>query len=358
MTVIETRLVGRQANLSGITRFINRQLGGMVLARVELRYSTEAAEPLAPQLAKQAIGKLLRENGFGNAAISVHAHEGQIDNATGEHVLRLFPAEVQNKKTEAESASKPASGLLAWLARIFPRWFGKTRAAHQPAKATTQPKAPDISKAEAVAHLRKAVALAAAYVETETGTAIVATRNTPQTVGEAQVIVRLPALNEVLQPLLLQNPAQSALSIAPMVSAQGLKISPGFCVTYAFKPRVTGDGTTYASESDIEVVLRLAGSKNSSHSASGQKTTAPDISKAGMSGGTAMPATGTGTALPPRTSPKAVPPALTVQVLGTFQGGALQAFATPFELPFATLPARFDRNALEKSAFAKSRTHF
>ncbi len=92
MNVIETRLAGHQATMKHITRLINRHLGGMQLARVELSFSTQSAERLVPEAAKKSIAVLLREHGMGMALVSVRPHDGPIDDASGDHVVRLFPS--------------------------------------------------------------------------------------------------------------------------------------------------------------------------------------------------------------------------------------------------------------------------
>jgi hypothetical protein len=283
MNVIETRLTGRQATLDGITRFINQQLDSMTLARVELRYSTEAEHPLAAQQAKQSIANLLRESGMGAVAVSVRAHEGLLDNATGEHVLRLFPL-----KLAAKSAGAAAPVWLPkWSARLLARFSpdsaqtqrqagaqdagttvagsSQTTSAQGEKPANPQAKAgkraPGLSNAEVVGHLRRALALAANYIETASGTALVgmAQDEAERVIGQAHVIVRQENLHQVLQSLIATDLVQAAQSIGGMLKTQGLTLAKGFAVSYAFESRKCGDGTAYASEADLQVVLRLAG---------------------------------------------------------------------------------------------------
>ena len=332
MSVIETRLAGHQATMKNITRLINRHSGVMQFARVELSFSTQSAERLVPEAAKKSIATLLREHGMGTALVSVRPHEGPIDDASGEHVVRLFPAEQRG-----DQPAQRSNGIFAWLARWFPRWFktapaaGSTHALVQPCPA--KPSA--LSNAATVAHLRKAVELACAYVETDTGSAIVVGRNSAQVVGSAQVVVRLDYLHEALAPMVRDYAAQAAKSIGDMVRAQGLAVAPTFTVSYAYKPRQEVIGTSYASETDVDVVLRLNGATAG--------PLEPTLDDADL-----------GTAMPVRTLTPTQPAAAGIQmrVLGTWMGGKLQPFAKPFELPVATLPARFDRAALAAAGFA------
>lgn len=346
MNAIEFRLSGRQASLAGIsstiTRSINRQFAQQRIARVELRYSTQSPDPLAPQAAKQAISQLLRESGFGAAAVSVRAHEGPIDDATGEHLLRLVPAEPA--VVAAAPASAQTSGLRAWLARMFPMWFGSAQGAasadQQTRSAGPAPRKspPTTSAREAVAHLRKAVELAARYVETDTGTAVAAGSTAVQQIGEARVIVRLDNLHGVLGPLVSMDATKAAQSIGPMVRASGLATADAFKVSYSYVPRVAGDGTAYATESDVEVRLILASALVSSCTA-GRSAASESTA---LACGTLMPA--------PATAQREATPALTLRVLGTLHAD----FAQPFVMHFASLPARFDRQALEQAGFARA----
>jgi hypothetical protein len=335
MSVIETRLAGHQATMKNITRVINRHLGAMQLARVELSFSTQSAERLVPEAAKKSIATLLREHGMGTALVSVRPHEGPIDDASGEHVVRLFPAE--------QRGDQPAQrgGLFAWLARWFPRWFKEAPSVATGSAQAVAPakpvKAPALSNATTVAHLRKAVELACAYVETDTGSAIVVGRNSAQVVGSAQVVVRLDYLHEAMGPMVRDYPAQAAKSIGDMVRAQGLSVASTFKVSYAYKPRQEVVGTSYANETDVDVVLRLNGGT--------AEPVEPTLDDSDM-----------GTAMPVRTltldeEPEA---AIQMRVLGTLVAGKLQPFAKPFALPDATLPARFDRAALAAAGFASA----
>lgn len=362
MQIIETRLSGRQASLVSITRAIHRQLGQGPLARVELRYSTQALPPLQPQQAKQAIGNLLRESGMGAAAISIRAHEGLIDDATAEHLLRLYPVEreeSQRQGKEEAGGAAPRRGLAAWLARRFPAWFRARKAdqsdhAGQLAEAKPARVEPALSRTESVGHLRTALVLAAGYLETGTGRPTVAGRagrattsaaQTVATVGEARIVVRLAALHAVLAPLVTDDAARAAQSIASMLKAQGLAAAPDFRVRYAYQPRQAGDGTAYASECDVEAVLRLVGDTRERVEPSLQ---APRRDGSVLAEGTLLPchAADAGTLLPASGAASTRPgPALTVRVLGTTQ----ELFAQAFVLHFEALPARLDRRALEQA---------
>lgn len=337
MNAIETRLSDRQATLAGITRAINQHLGHTPLARVELRYSTQANVPLAPQQAKQTIANLLREHGQGAAAISVRAHEGPIDDATGEHLLRLIPA-VPSKTTGSAEPSPAPNGWRGWLARWLPGLFASKAsvARVEPGLAVPQPA---VSRILAVKLLREAVRKATAFVETDTGTAIGVGREADaHALGRARVIVRQESLHQVLEPLVQQDPR----AIALMVKAAGLALTSNFSVVYSFEAVKPGDGTGYANESDVEVRLILGAERSDPANVPRVKsgTAMPIVSARAqhpVAGGTAMPvATG-----------HAANQGVTVRVVGTLA----QTFAQPFDLGFASLPARFDRTALEQAGF-------
>lgn len=339
MTAIDIRLPGK-ATVATLTRSIDQHLGRMRLARVELRYSTQSPVPLQALPAKQAIAKLLREHGLPLAEVSVRAHEGPIDDATGEHLLRLIPA--ASAAAESPSPAQARGGWRGWLARWLPSLFGRAPAAAPRQEPTAARPVGAVPKALAVAKLREAVQLATGYVETESGTAV--TGGTSAEVAQARVTVRLDSLHQVLAPLVQRDVA----ALAAMVRAGGLKVSPSFTVLYAHKPQVAGDGTGYAKESDIEVNLftRRDSTQMPKPHASQPAAAAPVATPAQLDDiETALARPDEGTALPPtRRSP-----ALTVRVLGTLH----QPFATPIELQFDTLPARFDRHLLAQSAFGQ-----
>ncbi|MBK7000378.1 MAG: hypothetical protein IPH35_10505 [Rhodoferax sp.] len=358
MNAIEIRLAGKEASLNHIIRTINRQLGLLpVISRVELRYSSQSENKLAPQMVKDSIAKLLREHGLGQAAVSVRPHAGPIDDASGEHLLRLHHAEPK----EAPPHTPRPGVLRLWLARVFPHWFAVAPAATAAGAANTSQaqatrKTPTLTNPQAVDYLRRAVAQAADYMETQTNTAIDTTSNQ---VREARIVVRLDELHAVLGPMLQgqANAVLAAQSIGDMLRAKGLSVAPTFSVGYAFEPHVETIGTSLASETDLQVVLHLAlNASNASIQPIAPKNTqrveptletafAADIPTQTLAPDTttALPA-----ANPPTTAPTA---ALTVRVLGTLAAGQLQAFEKVFELHYATLPARFDRNALVQAGF-------
>lgn len=297
MEPIESRLSGRQATLAAVLRAVDRQLASQALARVELRYSTQAARPLDAVRAQQAIAALLRERGLPHASISVRAHESPLDDGAGEHLLRMVPA-----------APSPVAAHGLWQ-RLWRSLFGGDEDGVQ---AVPMPAVRPVSSAEAVQALRAAVNVANAEGMAR--------------IGSARIVVRLPELHATLQRMVTAELGAAAQSMAGMLRAKGLACAEAFAVAYAFEPHRDGDGTAYAHESDIEVVLRPAG------------TAAFDA--------TAMPRLPQATALPAA----ARSPAVRVRVVGTTAGDFPQAF----ELPLAQLPARIDRDSLRASGFGRA----
>ena len=317
MQIIETRLTGKHATLDGVISYINRYLD-MPLARVELRYSTQSDPQLDEKKAKQKISNLLREKGMGQAEVSVRHHEGAIDDATGEHLVRLIP--------QSPSVALPDDGDdKGWLPKLWPRQPQTQDAPPQPSK--TQ----GLSDKEAVAILRKAIKLAADEVKIITG----ASRLT----NEAQVIVRKDSVHQVLGPMVLGDLAQAAHSIASMVRDHGVSTTRSFKVSYTHRPRTSTVGTFYAGDSDVEVKLLTA-------------QTVEERVEPSMDENRLESPPSDVTALPVK-QPAA--PALTVRVLGTLLGtGSVAVFDKAFELRFSTLPACFDRTALEQAGFGSA----
>lgn len=340
MSMIETRLPGRHTTPAQVVRALNRAMGRRPLARVELRYSTQAETPLHAQAAKQAIARLLQQHGQGQVEVSVRAHEGAIDDAAGEHLLRLIP------QPEPEAALPAARGWQRLLQGWWP-WqgahaggaggpAGAGKARTEPGLQPAEPGPPPISRPQAVALLRQAVDQAAATGVTDDAGA--ANGSTP--VAQALVIVRLPGLHAALEPLVRQD----GRALAGMLRAHGLAVAPAFEVGYRFQPPQGGDGTGYANEGDLEVRL-LA------HPAPAERAGATPARHAAahtaMPAGTALPAAH-GTAMP---APEAQQPMLRIRVLGP----ADAPLPEPLELPPLPLPARLDRETLATAAAALGR---
>jgi hypothetical protein len=385
MNVLETRFAGKAASLDKITSFVNRQLGITPLARVEVRYSSQSAAPLSASQVKVAIAKLLRDNGMPTAAVSVRAHDCPLDDASGEHVLRLYPSD----KREATPA--PRTGLIGWLVSRVKLIFGKAPPDAEAGQIRTEPTG-RVSNQQAVALLRAAVDQSMAYLTTPTGTGIVASAGTM--VFRAKLIVRLASVHEVMANLVSKDLVKAARSIGSMLRDKGLQTAPGFCVSYEYKPRVAGDGTGYASESDVEVVLtgmshssgsefaevdtedlgninsayvmHCAKPKPQSDRLESTLETASAFVSASTTANANTSATAsakaqrsqTGTALPFRHTASVIHrPAATAQIVGTWEGGALVPFSKPFEVELLELPATFDRSVLQASALAKTFPH-
>ncbi len=245
MNPLETRLAGNPAALKGITDFIRSHRGCTPLKRVELRYSTQSATPLDVTLAKKMIGDLLRKHGMNQTEVSVRPHEGALDHATGEHLLRLFAVEREEQQLQR-------NGLWSWLARLFSQWFEPLPAARTQADVPPAPViTPRLSGAQAVDYLRRAVNQAAIHLGDETRVTM------GTTIAMARVVVRLKDVHDVLGPMVLGNLDLAAVSIGVMVRAQKLPLAPAFKVSYDYKPRYETEGTIYAHEADVEVVLLL-----------------------------------------------------------------------------------------------------
>ena len=384
MNAIETRLPGSRTTPAHVVRALDRAMGrtmGRAMgrrppARVELRYSTQAELPLPPQAVKQAIARLLQQHGYGQVAISVRAHEGAIEDATGEHLLRLVPQ-------AAPEPTPPAPRGRAWWHALWP-WAqapagsaaaARTEPGLQPqSQSQPQPQPPAVGRALAVRLLREAVAKAAAEGVADpldarvTSDAHAAPAGGRQgLVAQALVIVRLQGLHAALEPLVRQD----ARAVAEMVQRQGLALAPAFCVAYRHEPPQAGDGTGYASEGDLEVRLLSRPAAPAVDGAARDddpaRRTAPQPRPRAMdapmsahrsastdaeasAGATAWPTALPGSAQDATAMPEAgtAAPMLRVRVLGTAQA----PLAQPLDLPAAALPARLDRSTLARAGGA------
>ena len=343
MQMIEQRFSGRDANLTKIKRAIDRQLARGKLRRVEVRYSPEATQTMHEDQAKAAIVDLLLEHGMQGAEVSVRQHEGALDIASGEHVLRLYPRVVAGPNAGAgagagagaAAAAGDLAGFRGWLARWFPAWFAVPLGQAQGAPAPVPAPAPQVSKPQAVALLRQAVAKSVLFRQSESGSLLVGQTTDRGPVSAAQVLVRDAALHAVLLPLLPSGAASTADAVAAMLGQNGLKVGPGFRVSYDYRAPGQASKTTYAGQADLEVKLMF-------HTPAAVR---PDPVVDEYDNMTAIPLR--------QVIPSRARVALEVLVLGTWQNGATQAFANPVALQYSSFPARFDRHALMNSRLAQ-----
>lgn len=345
MPAIEMRLTGRQTSASGIARALRSLLDSGPFTRVELRLSSQTQPRLKEDDLRKQLMLLLRDHGHVGVAVSVRPHTGVIDDASGEHLLRVVP-------DERRAATVPQSAwrrwLPSWLVRAIDSGGGIPKPRQEPGlhpQVSTLAAQPPDPKAvtEAAKRLRQAVVKAVNFVESPIGIDLVCRPEAAQAVGRAHITVRVDSLHRVLEPLVTQG----SDAIAQMVKSGGLALTHAFRVEYAFDPPRTGEGTSYTHESDIEVRLFLASTAEEVtvppvQPAAALRTLRPEIP--GLTSDRTQPLQ---TALPAEPPPTV--PALTVRVLGTMAG----PFEQPFELRFETLPARLDRQALQQAGFGR-----
>ena len=163
----EVRLSGSQATLPGVMRHINRRLAGGPFSRVEVVFSTQAAGRVEPSLARNQIKQLLREHGMRNVAVSARAHAALLDDASGEHLIRLYPDMSQARDAGTHDIAQPASspkqqaaGRASWLPSRALRWLPEGLRRRLRSQDSPAPQ-PAVSAAQAAAVLRQAVATAA-----------------------------------------------------------------------------------------------------------------------------------------------------------------------------------------------------
>jgi hypothetical protein len=249
--VIEARLAGANATLSGILRVAQRHLPRGPFARVELRLSSRARDRLEIPVARAAIERCLRHQGMGRVAISIRSLDATCGSDVGEHVLRLYPAE--RRGPAEDDFVSPAVQPATWWARWREITWPVRRLKLASPEAATRCDEP-VSREEADRLLRAAVRAAAAR-ESAHG------RHGPW--AEAVVIVRRPALDAVFRQMLAPDdgvPACVDLAartawLSAHVRAEGHKVLSRFSVRFESKARAVGEGTTFAQQAVLEVRL-------------------------------------------------------------------------------------------------------
>ncbi len=375
-TVQEFTLADKQATVAGITRLINRHLRGSSLRRVEVRFSTQASQPFDPNVAMPQIKGLLREHGLAAVEVSVRALELAIDDAAGEHRVRLLHKEMTQPAAGAATVGNRFGGRFeGLLSHLLPARLGRAPQAGQgstqvlapqPQPVAPQPPAePALPQKRAVELLKQALA--------------VAVRDEGPMLGDVAVqslhiTVRQAGLHQALDPLVARDAAGAGLWAARLLAEHRIAAAPGLRVAYTYKPPQQGEHTEVVVGSDVEIHL----SREALATVPAPRTVpavrpAPvpthddavpmparwPAQAAGLPQALADPCLGTimpmdcvadsvdeGATIMPRTVlPQA---ALTVRVLGTTECN----FDTPFELHFDALPATFDRATLQRGGFA------
>jgi len=346
-TVQEFTLADKQATVAGVTKLINRHLRGQPLRRVEVRFSTHAGQPFDPNAAMQQIKGLLREHGLSAVEVSVRALELAIDDAAGEHRVRLLHKDEAQPSPAAGSfgsrlGERTGGRFSGLLARLVPgRRASAPMAGHGATQLTQvpvpqpQPKAPQPPAEPAVPQKRAVELLKQALA--------VAVRDEGPTLGDVavqslRITVRLASLHQALSPLVARDAVGAGQWATRLLAEHQIAAGPGLRVAYDYKPPQQGEHTEVVAGSDVEVHL-------SREALAPVPLPQPRHEPAQA---TLMPVPGVdeGATLMPRAqAPQA---ALTVRVLGTTE----RNFDAPFELRFDSLPATFDRAALQRGGFA------
>lgn len=329
----DIRIAARHATPKGLVQLIDRKANGRRLQRIELRYSTCSTDGFSSSLSTQAISNLMREQGQRGVQISIRPLESPIEDALGEHRLRLLFQGETNDHANRDGAPNHDGwrhwlqrwGLARWVARRpqpSPATAPAAQAVHSgrtkvPAKDTTHARqsAPVASDAEAAALLQRAVLHARPLDET---------LNRNGSLGEAIVVVRVKGLDDPLRRM-VAHPS-TATWLSQRLKELGWLVDAPLAVRYTYEPMKPDQGTVLAGQGDVEVQLRT--------------------SRSGLDAAdeaTALPAwAGDCTALP--VAEAAPAPLLRVRVLGDTRRRYVQALEST-----VALPARLDRALFERA---------
>jgi hypothetical protein len=308
MTTLEHRFEGRQATARAIQAHVNRHLDATRrLRRIEVRLSSAVPVPTEPEDLRRLLAGLLSEQGQGRVELSLRRFERPLDNAGGEHLVRMI--------FEDAPATPAAPTRLRWWQRLF---------GSQPARPVMEAprEVAGIPARRAAEMLREALAAALRY-----DTAGLQGRP----VAHVGISAHLPEIDATLRQMMPPLDPQAVQSVAAMLRRLDVSCQPDLRLDYRFEPRLNAEGTLAVLDADLRVRLSPADA-----------------------GATAMPIVAglQSTALPDAEQLAALrAPArgLRVRVLGTLAAD----FATPFEMKLPGWPARLDRAALEAAGFGR-----
>lgn len=323
------RLAGSQATVAEVVRLVHRQIKAPGVSRIEVRFSRQSREAFSVDQAFDRLTALVKESGL-SCQVSVRAHELPLDDARGEHVVRLFGAVPKPAPAQAQAPAwaRWVRGLPL-IGRLAP---ATATSGGKPARPVNEwPAVPDLPRGQAVELLCKALSVAAANEEPHL-------HDSP--VHRVKIIVRRPELHKALQPVVDQAAQQAAAWLRKELASRQRVTSADLRVIYAYALQGDGERTQVVGRGDLEVQL-LREPEPEIHPAQ----------PAGAEGATALPVTLATAMLDDRATamPERSGPALTLRVLGTTH----ERFIEPFELCFDALPARFDRAALHAGGFGR-----
>ncbi len=344
---------------AALVQQVHRRLKGRHWARIEVRFSTQAAGAFPIDLVRDQLAALAGEAGL-KCAVSVRPIEMPLDDALGQHIVRLVPP-----PGRAEVKAPAAGG---WLARLLQRWprlarFGGAPAAAQDqAEATAQATAPSRQAAPPVAAVsqRQATELLLRALAAAVADEVPALAKLP--VRRVVVTVRNDELHAALRRLTVDDAPRAADWLRRQLQeTHRFAVDPGLELQYRHEPKVLGEGTRAAGGGDLELHLlrERAIEPDEAAPAPGAvdvpvmhepmplhtATTTPQAQYE-----TALPSVAGASTVDLPTAMPAAEPLLRVRVLGTTQG----PYDTPFELRFDRLPARFDRAALVDAGFGQA----
>jgi hypothetical protein len=265
--IVEARLAGTQATLGQVVDALDYSLACYQPSRIELHYSRFTEEPLSPQMAELRITRLLRQRGRDNVEVAVLPNRAQDAIGQCEHVLRLHVASATTHAGDSGAGLELAPGLPQWLAPCIKRFFACVPVASSSQwLAPAHPTPAALSHGDKLALLRRALGLALAYRDSETGSSLRQKRDgrgkvLPQAVESVQVTVRQGHLHQALAPLVGADQAWAVAILTPLLSGQGLQTVDGFWVDYRLKLWNAGAPQASAgwpTEQDVQIALRMA----------------------------------------------------------------------------------------------------
>ena len=357
---IEFRLASKTAAVTELVKAVNRHIKSKPLLRVEVRFSSQAAQGFDADRARQELRGLLSEHGHVGTAVSVRPIELPIQDAFGEHIVRLYP-------------KPPAPRQDGWPQRLGERWSGwwTARGSKAPANSRTDEptlgapaatpapaaaSAPAISATIAAHELRKALLLALKLRGKQAGAAAA--------IHAVSITVRNAELHRALAPLVGSQQDHTARWVREELQKQRAAFDPALATAYRYQAPGSGQFTELADGNDLEIVFDA--------SVEATEPTAAIIDDGASHDGPlvdvsvkpeASDATGP-SPMPPQTSSGrtmhseptlmatdetalAAGALVRIKVLGTTDG----PFDQPFEFDASPLPVRLDRAMFEASGF-------
>ncbi|WP_207224784.1 hypothetical protein [Sphaerotilus mobilis] len=318
---------GRRTSTRTLIRDISHQLAQHTPRRIELHYADRSDTRIDPPAVQRAIVEMVREHGWRDVELAIRPHRLPLDQATGDHLLRLHWLEEDGTFAPMTSHHRPEgapTNAAAWWRTLWSRRPSRERLNLATDADATAP-AP-ASSGEAVRLLRAAVQRAALDLTPESSLP-----NSRPVVRHLVAKVRDAALAQALRPYFTGESLATSQAMSRWLVQDGCHVPDPLTVELDSRAIANHGGTFLVDAADLIVTLKPSREPLATGLTATSVPRSEPSKRPALDLSTALPA-GRGDATPD----------VQLTWVGTLDG----RFEHPVPLPSRILPMRIDRELL------------